>query len=38
MAENLRDAADLVLLKPISFHQLRDLAKRLRPLDTINMD
>ncbi len=30
MAETLHDAADLVLLKPISFSQLRDLAKRLR--------
>lgn len=31
MAELLRDQADLVLLKPISFSQLRDLAARLRP-------
>ncbi len=37
-AETLRNEADLVLLKPISFHQLRDLAKRLRPLDTSNID
>jgi CheY-like chemotaxis protein len=29
-AESLRREADLVLLKPISFYQLRDLAKRLR--------
>jgi len=29
MAENLRDEADLVLLKPISFSQLRDLAALL---------
>ena len=36
MAENLRDESDLVLLKPISFTQLRDLAKRLRPLDTLD--
>ena len=35
MAENLRDKSDLVLLKPISFTQLRDLAKRLRPPDII---
>ncbi|MCP4539973.1 MAG: response regulator [Chloroflexi bacterium] len=28
-AETLYDIADLVLLKPISFSQLRDLAKRL---------
>jgi DNA-binding response OmpR family regulator len=33
MAESLRGQADLVLIKPISFHQLRDLAKRLRPPD-----
>jgi DNA-binding response OmpR family regulator len=32
-AESLQGEADLVLLKPISFHQLRDLAKRLRPPD-----
>ncbi len=30
MADTLHDQADLVLLKPISFSQLRDLAKRLR--------
>jgi DNA-binding response OmpR family regulator len=29
-AEELRDTADLVLLKPISFKQLRDLSARLR--------
>lgn len=29
MAEDLRDTADLVLLKPISFKQLRDLSTRL---------
>lgn len=34
LAENLRDLSDLVLLKPISFNQLRDLAARLRPPDT----
>ena len=34
MAEPLRDTSDLVLLKPISFSQLRDLAVRLRPPDT----
>ncbi len=33
MAETLRSEADLVLLKPISFTQLRDLATRLRPPD-----
>ena len=31
MAEVLQEQSDLVLLKPISFVQLRDLAKRLRP-------
>ncbi len=35
MAETLRSKADLVLLKPISFIQLRDLAARLRPPDVI---
>jgi two-component system cell cycle response regulator DivK len=30
-AEPLRNKADLVLLKPISFHQLTTLARRLRP-------
>ncbi len=29
MADMLQDQADLVLIKPISFSQLRDLAKRL---------
>lgn len=33
MAENLREEADLVLLKPISPVQLRDLARRLHPPD-----
>jgi DNA-binding response OmpR family regulator len=32
-AEELQGKADLVLLKPISVRQLRDLAKRLRPPD-----
>ena len=32
-AEPLRNKADLILLKPISFHQLTTLAKRLRPSD-----
>lgn len=31
MADMLKDEADLVLLKPISFGQLRDLAARLAP-------
>ena len=35
MAEPLRKQSDLVLLKPISFNQLRDLAARLRPPDTV---
>jgi CheY-like chemotaxis protein len=34
MAEHLREKSDLVLLKPVSFNQLRDLAARLRSLDT----
>ena len=29
MADPLNDIADLVLIKPVSFSQLRDLAKRL---------
>jgi len=36
MAEPLREESELVLLKPISFSQLRDLATRLRPLDPWN--
>ncbi len=35
LADSLREQADLVLLKPISFGQLRDLAARLRPPDTM---
>lgn len=35
LAEALREEADLVLLKPISPIQLRDLAQRLRPVDLI---
>jgi DNA-binding response OmpR family regulator len=35
LADNLRDEADLVLLKPISPSQLRDLARRLHPPDII---
>ena len=35
MAESLRSKANLVLLKPISFNQLSELAKRLRPPETI---
>ncbi len=31
LADTWRHEADLVLLKPISFNQLRDLAGRLRP-------
>ena len=31
----IRHKADLVLIKPISFIQLRDLAARLRPPDTL---
>lgn len=33
MASQLRDQAELVLLKPIGFSQLRDLAERFRPKD-----
>jgi DNA-binding response OmpR family regulator len=36
LAENMRHQADLVLLKPISFSQLRDLALRLRPNNPAN--
>ena len=32
MAEGVRDEADLVLIKPVSFTQLRDLAARLGPV------
>lgn len=35
MADILREEVDLVLLKPISINQLRDLAMRLRPPDII---
>ena len=35
MADSLQAEADLVLIKPISFSQLRDLAVRLRPPDII---
>ncbi len=31
MGEQLRDTADFVLIKPISFSQLRDLTNRLNP-------
>jgi len=31
MAAQLRDQAELVLLKPVSFIQLKDLAERFRP-------
>ncbi len=37
LADTLQDEADLVLLKPISFNQLRDLAARLRPPDTLDL-
>ena len=33
-AEQLRNKADLVLLKPISIHQLSTLARRFRPTET----
>jgi DNA-binding response OmpR family regulator len=38
LAEGLQAEADLVLLKPISFNQLRDLATRLHPSDTTILD
>lgn len=34
LADSLATKADLVLIKPISFSQLRDLATRLMPPDT----
>jgi hypothetical protein len=33
IAEMLRDKADIVLVKPISFGQLRDMASRLKPAE-----
>lgn len=33
LAREVQELADLVLLKPVSFNQLRDLASRLRPGD-----
>jgi DNA-binding response OmpR family regulator len=36
LAETLREEADLVLLKPISFSQLRDLAARLSPVTSLD--
>lgn len=33
MGEQVRDTADFVLIKPISFGQLRDLTARLNPVD-----
>jgi two-component system, OmpR family, response regulator len=33
MGENYSDLADFVLIKPISFVQLRDLTSRLKPTD-----
>jgi DNA-binding response OmpR family regulator len=37
-AEMVRSEADLVLLKPISFIQLHDLAARLRPPDLVELE
>lgn len=34
MAETLEDEADLILIKPISFSQLRDLSARLRSVSS----
>ena len=36
MAQDLEKEADLVLIKPISFIQLRDLASRFRPFDPLD--
>ncbi len=36
LAETVREEADLVLLKPVTFSQLHDLAARLRPQDAQN--
>ncbi len=33
MGEQVRETADFVLIKPISFGQLRDLTARLNPID-----
>lgn len=38
LADTLRSEADLVLLKPISYGQLRDLAVRLRPPDITGLE
>lgn len=37
-AEMIRQDVDLVLIKPISFIQLRDLATRLRPYDATTLE
>jgi hypothetical protein len=34
MAEKVRETADFVLVKPITFGQLRDLTARLNPTST----
>jgi CheY-like chemotaxis protein len=34
LAQDVEEEADLVLLKPVSFDQLRDLAARLKPQET----
>lgn len=36
MAETLEDEADLILIKPISFSQLRDLSARLRSVSSLD--
>jgi DNA-binding response OmpR family regulator len=38
LAESLSEDADIVLLKPINFTQLRDLAARLRPAHPAHYD
>lgn len=37
LVDSLQDEADLALLKPVSFHQLRDLAARLCPPDALDL-
>jgi DNA-binding response OmpR family regulator len=36
LSQSLRDQADVVLLKPIGFQQLRDIASRMRLLDEVD--
>ena len=36
LSQSLRDQADVVLLKPIGYQQLRDIASRMRLLDEVD--